>query len=172
MMAARAKGRPCRDRSPHGGYDTMCFGMPLHAVIGYRALLVDFSETGAHGKNGFDFVGMGQSSARPSAGRREPRSKADIQASFMKARSLAAGNGLKRRTASERPRASRPSRTRSRLFRSSGCLDRASLQRSHCDRCHPCKSRFNSFGVQKSLCTPWRSFRISRIAIPLRFLFP
>ena len=38
------------------GYDTMFLGMPLHAVLGYRALSVDFSETGAHGKNGIDAV--------------------------------------------------------------------------------------------------------------------
>ena len=41
------------------GYDTMCFGMPLHAVIGYRALSVDFSDGGPHGKNGLDFVEHG-----------------------------------------------------------------------------------------------------------------
>jgi hypothetical protein len=41
------------------GYDTMCLGMPLHAVIGYRALSVDFSETGVHGKTGLDFVEHG-----------------------------------------------------------------------------------------------------------------
>ena len=41
------------------GYDTMCLGMPLHAVIGYRALSVHFSETGVHGKSGLDFVEHG-----------------------------------------------------------------------------------------------------------------
>ena len=41
------------------GFDTMCLGTPLHAVVGYRALAVDFSETGAHGRNGVDDVQYG-----------------------------------------------------------------------------------------------------------------
>jgi hypothetical protein len=41
------------------GFDTMCLGTPLHAVLGYRALAVDFSETSAHGKNGLDNVQHG-----------------------------------------------------------------------------------------------------------------
>ena len=38
------------------GFDTTCLGTPLHAVIGYRALSVDFSENGKFGKNGIDTV--------------------------------------------------------------------------------------------------------------------
>jgi hypothetical protein len=34
-------------------------GTPLHAVIGYRALSVDFSENGKFGKNGIDMVQHG-----------------------------------------------------------------------------------------------------------------
>jgi hypothetical protein len=41
------------------GFDTTCLGTPLHAVIGYRALSVDFSENGKFGKNGIDMVQHG-----------------------------------------------------------------------------------------------------------------
>jgi hypothetical protein len=41
------------------GFDTTCLGTPLHAVIGYRALSVDFSESGKFGKNGIDWVQHG-----------------------------------------------------------------------------------------------------------------
>jgi hypothetical protein len=41
------------------GFDTSLFGTPFHAVIGYRALSVDFSENGRFGKNGIDFVQHG-----------------------------------------------------------------------------------------------------------------
>ena len=41
------------------GFDTACLGTPLHAVIGYRALSVDFSENGKFGKNGIDMVQHG-----------------------------------------------------------------------------------------------------------------
>ena len=41
------------------GFDTTCLGTPFHAVIGYRALSVDFSEEGKFGKNGLDFVQHG-----------------------------------------------------------------------------------------------------------------
>jgi hypothetical protein len=41
------------------GFDTKCLGTPLHAVIGYRALAVDFSETGRFGKSGIDVVQHG-----------------------------------------------------------------------------------------------------------------
>jgi hypothetical protein len=40
-------------------FDTTCLGTPLHAVIGYRALSVDFSENGKFGKNGIDMVQHG-----------------------------------------------------------------------------------------------------------------
>ena len=38
------------------GFDTMFLGMPLHSVIGYRALGTDYSESGRFGKNGIDAV--------------------------------------------------------------------------------------------------------------------
>jgi hypothetical protein len=41
------------------GFDATLFGTTFHNVVGYRALAVDFSETGAHGRNGFDFVQHG-----------------------------------------------------------------------------------------------------------------
>jgi hypothetical protein len=41
------------------GFDTTCLGTPLHAVVGYRALAVDFSENGRFGKNGLDVVQHG-----------------------------------------------------------------------------------------------------------------
>jgi len=42
------------------GFDVHCFGTPLHAVIGYRALAVDYSENGRFGRNNLDFVDMGR----------------------------------------------------------------------------------------------------------------
>ena len=41
------------------GFDVNCLGTPLHAVIGYRALAVDFSEDGRFGKNALDVVQHG-----------------------------------------------------------------------------------------------------------------
>jgi hypothetical protein len=41
------------------GFDTTCLGTPLHAVIGYRALAVDYSERGRYGKDGLDAVQHG-----------------------------------------------------------------------------------------------------------------
>ena len=41
------------------GFDVNCFGSPLHTVIGYRALAVDFSEDGRFGKNALDVVQHG-----------------------------------------------------------------------------------------------------------------
>jgi hypothetical protein len=41
------------------GFDTSLCGTPFHAVLGYRALAVDFSENGKFGKNGIDFVQHG-----------------------------------------------------------------------------------------------------------------
>jgi hypothetical protein len=41
------------------GFDLNCFGTPLHTVIGYRALAVDFSENGRFGKNELDVVQHG-----------------------------------------------------------------------------------------------------------------
>jgi hypothetical protein len=41
------------------GFDTTCLGTPLHAVIGYRALAVDYSERGRYGKDGLDVVQHG-----------------------------------------------------------------------------------------------------------------
>ena len=41
------------------GFDVNCLGKPLHTVIGYRALSVDYSENGRFGKNGLDFVQHG-----------------------------------------------------------------------------------------------------------------
>jgi hypothetical protein len=41
------------------GFDLNCFGSPLHTVIGYRALAVDFSENGQFGKNALDVVQHG-----------------------------------------------------------------------------------------------------------------
>ena len=41
------------------GFDTTCLGTPLHAVIGYRALSVDYSERGRYGKDGLDVVQHG-----------------------------------------------------------------------------------------------------------------
>ena len=40
-------------------FDVHCFGTPLHTVIGYRVLAVDFSENGRFGKNALDFVEHG-----------------------------------------------------------------------------------------------------------------
>ena len=41
------------------GFDVHCIETPLHIVIGYRALSVDFSENGRFGKNGVDDVQHG-----------------------------------------------------------------------------------------------------------------
>ena len=41
------------------GFDVNCFGKPLHTVIGYRALAVDYSENGRFGKDGLDVVQHG-----------------------------------------------------------------------------------------------------------------
>ena len=41
------------------GFDVNCFGSPLHTVIGYHALAVDFSEDGRFGKNALDVVQHG-----------------------------------------------------------------------------------------------------------------
>jgi hypothetical protein len=41
------------------GFDTMCLGTPLHLVLGYRALAVDYSQNGRYGKEGIDAVQHG-----------------------------------------------------------------------------------------------------------------
>ncbi len=41
------------------GFDVNCFGTPLHTVIGYRALAVDYSKDGPFGENVLDFVQHG-----------------------------------------------------------------------------------------------------------------
>jgi hypothetical protein len=41
------------------GFDTTCLGTPLHAVLGYRALAVDYSENGRYGKEGLDLIQHG-----------------------------------------------------------------------------------------------------------------
>jgi hypothetical protein len=41
------------------GFDVNCFGTPLHTVIGYRALAVDYSEDGRFGSNALDVVQHG-----------------------------------------------------------------------------------------------------------------
>jgi hypothetical protein len=41
------------------GFDVNVLGSTMHSVIGYRALAVDYSETGAHGKNGIDYLQHG-----------------------------------------------------------------------------------------------------------------
>jgi hypothetical protein len=41
------------------GFDINCLGMPLHPVIGYRALAVDYSEDGPFGENALDFIQHG-----------------------------------------------------------------------------------------------------------------
>jgi hypothetical protein len=41
------------------GFDVHCIETPVHIVIGYRALAVDFSENGRFGKNALDFVEHG-----------------------------------------------------------------------------------------------------------------
>jgi len=41
------------------GFDVNCLGAPLHLVLGYRALAVDFSEEGRFGKNALDVVQHG-----------------------------------------------------------------------------------------------------------------
>jgi hypothetical protein len=41
------------------GFDVNCLGTPLHTVIGYRALAVDYSENGPFGENALDLVQHG-----------------------------------------------------------------------------------------------------------------
>jgi hypothetical protein len=41
------------------GFVVNCLGQPLHMVLGYRALAVDYSENGRFGKDGLDFVQHG-----------------------------------------------------------------------------------------------------------------
>jgi hypothetical protein len=41
------------------GFDVNCFGTPLHTVVGYRALAVDYTESGPFGDNGVDFIQHG-----------------------------------------------------------------------------------------------------------------
>jgi hypothetical protein len=41
------------------GFDTSLLGTPFHAVVGYRALSVDYSQNGKFGKNAIDFVQHG-----------------------------------------------------------------------------------------------------------------
>ena len=41
------------------GFHTTCFGIPFNADIGYRALYVDYSESGPFGTNGLDFLQHG-----------------------------------------------------------------------------------------------------------------
>ena len=41
------------------GFDINCQGTPLHRVIGYRALAVDYSDNGRFGKDGLDVVQHG-----------------------------------------------------------------------------------------------------------------
>lgn len=41
------------------GFQTRCLGMPLNLAIGYRALYVDYSESGPFGKNGLDALQHG-----------------------------------------------------------------------------------------------------------------
>lgn len=41
------------------GFEVNCFGTPLHTVIGYRALAVDFSEDGRFSNNALDVVQHG-----------------------------------------------------------------------------------------------------------------
>jgi hypothetical protein len=41
------------------GFDVHCIETPVHIVIGYRALAVDFSENGRFGRNNLDFVEHG-----------------------------------------------------------------------------------------------------------------
>jgi hypothetical protein len=41
------------------GFDVNCLGKPLHTVIGYRALAVDYNENGRFGKGGLDILQHG-----------------------------------------------------------------------------------------------------------------
>jgi len=41
------------------GFDVMCFGTPIHTVVGYRALSVDYSEDGKFGKKELDAIQHG-----------------------------------------------------------------------------------------------------------------
>jgi hypothetical protein len=50
------------------GFDVNVFGSTMHSVVGYRALAVDYSETGAHGKNGIDYLRQTAAWCFPMAG--------------------------------------------------------------------------------------------------------
>ena len=41
------------------GFDVNAFGTTMRSVVGYRALYVDYSEIGQHGKDGLDWVQHG-----------------------------------------------------------------------------------------------------------------
>lgn len=41
------------------GFDLTCMGTPIHTLVGYRALAVDYSERGPHGENALDFIQHG-----------------------------------------------------------------------------------------------------------------
>jgi hypothetical protein len=41
------------------GFEVKCFGRPIHAVVGYRALYVDYSDTGRFGEAGINGVQHG-----------------------------------------------------------------------------------------------------------------
>jgi hypothetical protein len=41
------------------GFDVNMFGSTMRSVVGYRALSVDYSENGQHGKNGLDWIQHG-----------------------------------------------------------------------------------------------------------------
>ncbi len=41
------------------GFDVNCFGTPIHTVVGYRALAVDYSERSPYGDNALDFIQHG-----------------------------------------------------------------------------------------------------------------
>ena len=41
------------------GFDVNVFGSTMRSVVGYRALYVDYSELGQHGKDGLDWVQHG-----------------------------------------------------------------------------------------------------------------
>ena len=41
------------------GFDVNVFNTTMRSVVGYRALSVDYSQTGAHGRNGLDWIQHG-----------------------------------------------------------------------------------------------------------------
>jgi hypothetical protein len=41
------------------GFDVNVFSSTMHTVVGYRALAVDFSESGPRGRNGTDYIQHG-----------------------------------------------------------------------------------------------------------------